>query len=410
MKRLVLFLAVFFAAAAGFAQYLRYASGDSVAGKPRFEGYVQVKLKLNGVYDLSGGLQGYDVFNIEKINVWESDDTPNLWMDMYQSQIRISGTRQINGYPATGYVEGDFWGGNGQFRLRTAYVRYRFFQFGQDWSFFGDKNVWPNVFDWDGPPTGVWSRAAHLQLFFDVGNKMQVEAGIARQRTEDIDFEGVTDPRVKPSSGQPFPDIIAAVNQHTGWGHWRITGVFRRISFYVDDQHNKYAAGWGVTTSGLVRINPMLKNSFQYQFVVGSGIASYLASFGGSRYNGLADGYGNVKTIPVVGGWLAYEHYVAAKWHFNLVCGFNQLRTKTLASNPFDYDKVPLTNGVQKFRGLYMLGNVMFDPFENFTIGLEYNYGYKLNMYDGTIGGIPNSSTTQSRDASRISFGLFYSF
>ena len=61
----------------------------------------------------------------------------------------------------------------------------------------------------------------------------------------------------------------------------------------------------------------------------------------------------------------------------------------------------------------YGLVNIMADPFENFTVGLEFNYGNRENRYydiehtDTTSSG---SSHIQSRAAIRISFGLFYNF
>ncbi len=410
MKRVFLLVVASLLMVDVLPQYLRYASNDSIDGKPLYGGSIQVKLKLNGVFDISGGLQGSDFFKIEQINVCDDDDTPNLWMDMYQSQIRFSGSRQINGHTATGYVEGDFWGGSGHFRLRNAYVRYWFFQFGQDWSFFGDKDLWPNVFDWDGPPTGVWSRAPHLQFFINSERNWRYEIGIARQTNFDIDFESIADPKVEPTSGNPYPDLIGAVNKKMKWGHLRVTGILRQFSYKVKDDGTSYITGAGATFSGMVKTSSLYNNNFQFQFVGGSGIASYLASYGGHRYNALRNGLGELMTIPVLGGWVAYEHYLNPQWHFNLCGGFNELRTHTIAKNPFDYDKVPLTDGIQKFRGIYILSNVMYDPFENFTVGLEYNYGHKRNMYEGTINGTPNMSHVQSRSASRISFGLFYNF
>lgn len=391
-------------------QYLRYHSADSVNGKPRHEGFIYVKMKLNGVYDISGGLQGSDVFNIGQINVWDDDNTPNIWMDLYQSQMRFSGSRQIGNRTATGFVEGDFWGGNGHFRLRHAYVRYWFFQFGQDWSFFGDKNVWPNVFDWDGPPSGVWSRAPHLQLFLERPNNWRYEFGIARQTSSDINFSASVDPDVQPASGHPFPDFIAAINKGTPWGHWRLTAMLRRIAYETSSDATSYATGWGVTTSGFVKTHPVKNNSFQFQFVAGSGISSYLASFGGYNMNGLPNGKGELQTIPVVGGWLSYEHYLSQRWHWNVCGGFNELRTGTILSYPYESEYLSLTNGEVTFRGLYMVGNIMYDPFENFTIGLEYNFGYKKNIYEGTIDGRAHSKIEKSRNANRISFGLFYNF
>lgn len=411
MRELLLFISVFFFINTSVSsQYFAYQSNDSVNGKPEKQGYIYVKMKLNGTYDISGGLQGSDVFNIGRIDVWSNDNTPNIWMDMYQSQIRVSGSREIGGHTATGYVEGDFWGGSGHFRLRNAYLRYWFFQFGQDWSFFGDKGLWPNVFDWDGPPSGVWSRAPHLQFFIERNNNLRFEVGIARQTSAEIGFTPNADASVTPSSGHPYPDFIGAINKGTPWGHYRVTAIARRIAYSANGDATKYASGWGVTTSGYVKTNKMKNDNLQYQFVAGSGIGSYLASYGGYNVNGIPNGLGVLETIPVVGGWVSYEHFLSDRWHFNLCGGFNELQTPTVQSYPYESDHLDLKQGKITFHGLYMLGNLMYDPFENFTVGIEYNYGFKKNLYEGIIDNVPDSKIEKKRHANRISFGLFYNF
>ena len=57
----------------------------------------------------------------------------------------------------------------------------------------------------------------------------------------------------------------------------------------------------------------------------------------------------------------------------------------------------------------------MWDPYPNFTIGVEFNYGVKQVKTKGTHTSVGDGSVTtfdndQSRDASRISFGFLYNF
>ena len=57
----------------------------------------------------------------------------------------------------------------------------------------------------------------------------------------------------------------------------------------------------------------------------------------------------------------------------------------------------------------------MVDPFDNFTVGLEYNFGRRENKYYNIEYAIKqpldsDESHTQSRLATRISFGVFYNF
>ena len=90
---------------------LRLVSRDTINGRPAFDYFILVKAKLNGIYDISGGLQDYETFNVGQIDVWGTDDTQRFWMDMHQTQLRFRGQRETEMGTFIGYLEGDFWGG-----------------------------------------------------------------------------------------------------------------------------------------------------------------------------------------------------------------------------------------------------------------------------------------------------------
>jgi hypothetical protein len=53
----------------------------------------------------------------------------------------------------------------------------------------------------------------------------------------------------------------------------------------------------------------------------------------------------------------------------------------------------------------------MIDPFEDFTVGVEFNIGNKENTYNGEFNnGGKHESLSVSRLAQRVSFGVFYNF
>ena len=72
-------------------RFLTYASKDSVGELPRFRGSIGANLKLNGYYDVFGGLQDSETFNVGLIDVFGTDDSQSFKMDMYQSQIKLEG-------------------------------------------------------------------------------------------------------------------------------------------------------------------------------------------------------------------------------------------------------------------------------------------------------------------------------
>jgi hypothetical protein len=388
---------------------LRLVSSDSVNGRPKFDFFVLVKAKLNGVYDINGGLQDYETFNVGQIDVWGSDNTQRVSMDMHQSQIRFRGQRETDMGTFIGYLEGDFWGGNKHFRLRHAWVDFKFIHFGQDWSFFGDKDIWPNVLDWDGPPSGVWHRATELKFYFDVQPKSRLEFGLSTPGPQaiyssDIDA-GVT------SAYQRFPDVIAAWKQTTGFGHLRATAIFRALQ-YTTGTDRRTVPGYGATVSGYVKTSSELPNSLQFQVVGGAGIGTYLASFDGYNFDAAPNGKGELEAIPTFGGWAAYEHFLTKQWHFNLIGGWSNFRSGEITRYTIPGAGYTATNSKISLDMFYGLVNIMYDPVPNLIFGLEYNFGSKSAKHEGSVYTAEGVETevSQSRPAHRISFGVFFDF
>ena len=392
---------------------LRLVSTDTLNGRPSFDYFILVKAKLNGVYDISGGLQDYETFNVGQIDVWGSDNTNRFWMDMHQTQLRFRGQRETEMGTFIGYVEGDFWGGSKHFRLRHAWVDFKFIHFGQDWSFFGDKDIWPNVLDWDGPPSGVWHRAPELKFYFDVLSQSRLEFGLSTPGPQFVSSSEI-DTSVT-SANQRWPDVIAAWKQTTGFGHLRATGIYRALQYTAITSTGpvrRTVPGYGATLSGYVKTSSDMPNSLQFQVVGGTGIATYLASFDGYNYDAAPNGKGEIKAIPTFGGWAAYEHYLSKQWHFNLIGGWSSFRSGEIASYTIPTPGYQVTNSKISVDMLYGLVNLMYDPVANLIFGIEYNYGYKKSTHKGTItdGANTLSEISESRPAHRISFGVFFDF
>jgi hypothetical protein len=91
------------------------------------------------------------------IDVFGTDDSPSSNMDLYQTQLKLEDIYfEKDCDHVYAIVEADFCGGNGQFRLRKAYVESRLWQIGQNWNNFGDEMIWPNIIEWEGPPSGIF--------------------------------------------------------------------------------------------------------------------------------------------------------------------------------------------------------------------------------------------------------------
>ncbi len=386
---------------------LTVRSKDSIDNLPRMKGALGINMKLNGYFDVYGGLQDSETFNIGAINVFGTDDSSSFNMDLYQTQIFIQGNFITEkGENLKVIVEFDFWGGNGHMRLRKAYVETNHWQIGQNWNNFGDEDIWPNVMEWEGPPSGVWVRSPHIKYFNTFKNEKWEYSFSLEAPVVDYIALGSLEPLVEEAH-QIAPDFTAGLKYNKDWGHLRISSILRNIRYTLDDEISDFI-GYGFTVSGIYKTES--KNNLQYQLIAGKGINAYLTSISGLGYDGFPTVDGDFEATPSYGGWISYEYFFTPKFHSNVVFGFTEYTfdnmERYIISNGFPEDVLVL-DGDYKSNHYYGIFNLMYEPFERMTIGIELDYGIKKTEYEGLVNGI-FIDDKESRDAMRISFGFMF--
>jgi hypothetical protein len=137
-------------------------------------------------------------------------------------------------------------------------------------------------------------------------------------------------------------------------------------------------------------------------------------SFGGSNYDAFPHDKHTFSTTPSIGGWAAYEYYLTPVIHFNLVYGYTKFSMDNIAPIFIKEDNTVIQQANSSSLHNYVLINAMWNPYPNFSIGIEFNYGIKNIKSDGVLKEDGKIETPfdidQSRDASRVSFGFMYNF
>lgn len=386
---------------------LSLASKDSINGKPKYKTSIGANIKLAGAYDVYGGLQNSITFNVGNIDVRSDDDTPSFQLDMNQTQVKWESTLVTQrGRDVNVLIELDFLGGNGHARLRKAFVEVKHWQLGLNWNNFGDEALWPNVMEWEGPPSGIWLRTPHIKYFNNFSNpnwiyELSLEAPIS-----DYNRYAELEPLVEDAF-QNTPDFTAAIAYKRNWGHIRLVSLLRKVNYKLDGNLNSFA-GYGLGLSGKYQKS---LNNFQFQITGGKGINAYLTTISGFGYDGyptIEDGF---NATPVFGGWASYEYFFTPKLHCNLVFGstsfeMNDLKRFIFTGESNQMDTLYL-EGNLKNKHYYALFNVMYNFMERLSFGLELDMGTKQVEGNGTVNGV-YEITALSRDAMRISFGFFY--
>ena len=408
MKPILVLLVLIPLLAKGQERLLTVRSKDSVNGRPVLITSLGANIKLNGFYDAFGGLQGNETFNVGLINVFGTDDDPSFHMDLYQTQLRFEANyiEKKSGQRVYTKVESDFWGGNGAMRLRLAYVETRHWQIGQNWNNFGDELLWPNIMEWEGPPSGVWIRTPHIKYYNTFKDENWIyELSLEAPINNYVSFEefGLNVEEVN----QVTPDLTAAFKRAFPWGHLRLSTIGRNIRYEYEEETDNFF-GYGFSFSGMY-ITPK-RNWLQFQIVGGRGITAYMTSLSGLGYDGYLNVDGDFVATPAIGGWASYEYYFTPKLHSNVVLGFTRY-------NFIDVEEFELTidDGQEELviqgdfinSHFYGIINMMYDPFPRMTIGLELDYGWKDISFNGFVNDAFEEGDKR-RDAMRISFGFMF--
>jgi hypothetical protein len=410
MKSKITLILCFIISISSFSQerFLQYKSKDTIDGNPRVEGSLGVNLKVNGYYDLFGGLQDNETFNVGAINVFGTDDSQSLGIDLYQTQVKMqSNFITKKGENIFAMVEFDFWGGNGKMRLRKAYIETDHFLVGQTFVPYGDNDIWPNIFEWEGPPSGIWVRQPMVKYFNQFNNKSWHYTIALNAPITDYDRFGEIEPLIEEAN-QNTPDFTLAFKYEKNWGHLRLASILRNIQYQYEGEKGNFM-GSGLAFSGIYK---KYMNNFQFQLTGGKGVSAYNTSVQGFGYDGYPNENGNVVAMPSYGGWASYEFYYTPKFYSTLVIGYTRFFSDD--TNRFiivdePTDETVLINGNIDNYHYYGILNFMHDPMERMTIGIEMDYGFKKLSFDGAADN-QYVDDQQARDAMRISFGLVYYF
>jgi DcaP outer membrane protein len=302
-------------------------------------------------------------------------------------------------------IELDFFNGNnsGAFgsyppRLRYAYADFGPFRLGQAASGFMDYDVFPNVLDYQGPDGMVLMRQVIAQATIPVSDRLHV-AFAAEQPYSDIQWFQEDEFVVNPGTGvittagaprnvQDMPDFTGSIRYDSDFGHVKLAGVLRKLTFQPAVGEDKNALGYGINFTGdihpwavLTQSDPVRKENptalercrILGQYAVGRGINRYLQDEDGLGLDAVADPLGNFRALYSVGWFVAYEHWWTEKWASNITYG------GTFTALP---DFVP----EDTYRsGKYGAVNLIWLPVPKLGVGIEYLYGQREDK-DGQSG------------------------
>jgi hypothetical protein len=256
------------------------------------------------------------------------------------------------------YVEGDFYGSGGAFRLRHAYVEIgEKILAGQTWSNFMDENIIPPTLDFEKPAAYTFVRHGIIRYKHATGKNSYFAVALEEPL---IDVQAPAQPGKMESF---IPDLTARYRYTKQWGHIQLSAFGGVIRYRPTTGSTESTGIFGFNVSGQVNFGK--KDYFLYQVIGGPGISRYRAG----EY-AAPDSEDNLEPIPGMG-------YTAGVRHF-----WSPVLSSLLVANYGTENNTFAQSGGDLKTTFYGAANLVWQFHKSAFAGIEYLHGGRQNKND----------------------------
>lgn len=254
--------------------------------------------------------------------------------------------------------------------FRLGYVDFDHLRIGQDWTTLQNLVALPDITDlvnWPAEGT-VFGRQAMVRYTWGP-LQVALENGETTVAATGGNAFVVTD-------DNSLPDFVWRYTLDGGAaGHYTLAGALRQLSDRGtvgggDDQ----SLGWGLSLAG--RVPLWGQDDLRFTVSGGDGFGRYLAL--NTVGDAIVDADGQLRTIEIVNGFVAWRHPWNARWRSNLMLSAFRANTGRL-----DQGAMFGANVTRYSRSATV--NLLYSPIPKITLGLEYRHG-RRDTVDGLSG------------------------
>ncbi|OJF69398.1 porin [Alteromonas sp. V450] len=333
----------------------------------KFTGYVKVDAMLSDYSDgtIASGSVGRDFYIPSLTPVGGADEDAQFDAHIRTSRFRFStSTPTAEGDTIKGVFELDFVvtdGGNERIsnsyvpRVRHAYIAYKNWLVGQTWTTFMDVGSLPESLDFIGTTDGITFGRQVMVRYTNGGLQLALE----NPESTITPFGGGG--RIV-SDDNSLPDFVAAYTHKQDWGHIKIAGLFRQLSYDNGDDIDADETSYGVSLTGKYKLSN--GDDIRFTFNTGSGLGRYSAL---NAANGaVLTESGDLETIDTTGYGVAYRHV------------WNEKARSSIMFSAFDADNDTSLTGLSVTESTYSARvNYLYSPTKALTVGAEYAFAHR---------------------------------
>ncbi len=314
-----------------------------------------------------------DFFDVTTIPTDGSEGSSSN-LNAKETRLNLDFTSKIKETDIRAFVEGDFYGEKGAFRLRHAFVEIgRHWLAGQWWSNFMDESIIPATLDFEKP--GAYLFARHPMLRYKAVLSEDSYLALALEQPN----KNAQSPAASGSFYSPLPDLNARYRMTREWGHVQLSAFIATLRYEFDAGGNDNVTLYGANLSG--RLNLFKADYLIYQAAYGPGVARYR----GGLSAGLNE-EGELEALSDYAYTIGYQHQWVDKLTSLVV--YNHGEVDNTGGQPDDAAK----------RGNYLATNLIWHFIPKAFVGVEYLHGTRTdkNGADGS--------------ANRMQFSVKYTF
>lgn len=273
------------------------------------------------------------------------------------------------------YLEGDFYGSGGTFRLRHAFIEInKKWVAGQTWSNFMDESIVPNTLDFEKPAAYAFVRNAMLKFTTPLSKDAFLAFAFEEPSTN------AETPAANGKFESPFPDLTAKYRMNKKWGHVQLSAFAAKLVYRFSAGGTDEVNLYGGNLSGQFNLNKQQDKLF-YQVVYGPGVGR----FRGGLSAGL-DENGKLEALKDLGLTVGYEH----RWS----SAFSSL----VLYNTGQVDNTPGQPLSSLYRADYVAANLLWHFADQAFAGIEYLWGMRQD------------ESQDKGTANRLQFSVKYTF
>lgn len=322
----------------------------------KFGGYVKMDL----IHDFNP-IASPDFFDVTKIPT-DGSEGQSTHIHAKETRFNLDVRTSTKAGELRAFVEGDFYGTNGAFRLRHAFVEINDkWLAGQWWSNFMDESMIPNTLDFEKPGAYLFARNPMLRYKHALSNDAYLAFALEEPHAN------AQAPAQAGAFENPLPDLTGRYRLTKPWGHLQVSAFAAKLAYRFDTNETDEVSLYGGSVSG--QFNVVKTDRLFYQVAYGPGVARFRGGMSAAL-----NANGELEALTDLGYTFGYERH----WSPSLYSIF-----------VYNHGEVDNTEGQPSSavtQGSYAAADLIWKFTEKAFVGVEYLWGLRkdLSEADGT--------------------------